>query len=320
MEENVMRIVIGVSVLLLLPVLAVAADAPPEWAYPTAPPGFQPPPDNGQPKHVAGSTRAFTQADVDNGFNPPDWFPDEHPALPALVAHGKQPVVHACDQCHLTNGLGHPESGNLAGLPADYIVEQLGQFRNGNRASSVAGRSSNMIAFAKALSDNEVKQAADYFASIKPSAWTKIEETSTVPKSFVGEGNMRFASPGGETEPLGRRIIELPQEEEAAKVRDPHSGFVGYVPVGSIKAGEALATTGAGKTIQCSVCHGADYKGIGNVPRLAGRSAIYIFRQLYDIQHGMRKGNAVALMQRVVANLNEDDMIALAAFMASRNP
>ena len=316
-----MKSLLCASALLLLPALAIAADAPPEWAYPTAPPGFRPPPDSGQPKHVAGSTRTFTQEDVDNGFNPPDWFPDEHPALPDVVAHGKQPIVHACDQCHLTNGLGHPESGNLAGLPADYIVEQLSQFRNGNRVSSVAGRSSNMIAFAKALSDEEIKQAADYFSSIKPSAWTKAEETTTVQKTFVGEGNMRFASVGSETEALGRRIIELPQEEEAAKVRDPHSGFVAYVPTGSIRAGEALATTGgSGKTIQCSVCHGADYKGIGNVPRLAGRSAIYIFRQLYDIQHGMRKGNAVALMQPVVAKLSQDDMIDLAAFMASRNP
>ena len=121
-----MKKLLCASALVLLPVIAIAADAPPEWAYPSAPPGFQPPPDNGQPKHVKGSTLTFTQADVDNGFGPPDWFPNEHPPLPNLVAHGKAPVVHACDQCHLTNGLGHPESGNLAGLPAAYIVEQIG--------------------------------------------------------------------------------------------------------------------------------------------------------------------------------------------------
>ena len=64
------------------------------------------------------------------------------------------------------------------------------------------------------------------------------------------------------------------------------------------KAGEALATTGGGgKTLQCSICHGADYKGIGNVPGLAGRSAVYIVRQLYDIQHGARKGVSVALIE-----------------------
>ena len=122
-------------------------------------------------------------------------------------------------------------------------------------------------------------------------------------------------------EPIGRRIIEVPEEEEGAKVRDTHSPFIAYVPVGSIKAGEALATTGGnGKTFQCSICHGPDYKGVGNVPSLAGHGAIYIFRQLYDIQHGTRKGDAVALMQPVVAKLSQDDMIDLAAFMASRKP
>ncbi|HYK78487.1 MAG TPA: c-type cytochrome [Micropepsaceae bacterium] len=309
------------SVLLLLPAVAVAADAPPDWAYPTAPANFQPPPDNGQPKHVAGSTKTFTEKDINDATNPPDWFPDEHPPMPQLVAHGKAPVVHACDQCHLTTGRGHPESGNLAGLPAGYIQEQIAAFRDGSRKSSVAGRSGNMIMFASALTDDDVKEAAQYFASIKPAVWTKVVETATVPKSYVGEGNMRFASEGNAKEPIGRRIIEIPENEEGAKVRDPHSPFIAYVPQGSIKAGEALVTTGGGgKTIQCTICHGADLKGLGNVPGLAGRSAIYVFRQLYDIQHGTRKGPAVALMQPVVAKLTQDDMIALAAYMASRTP
>jgi len=309
------------SVLLLLPAVAVAADAPPDWAYPTAPANFQPPPDNGQPKHVAGSTKTFTEKDINDATNPPDWFPDEHPPMPQLVAHGKAPVVHACDQCHLATGRGHPESGNLAHLPADYIVEQIQQFRIGTRKSSVARRSSNMIDFAKALTDDEVKEAAQYFANMPPAVWTKVVETNTVPKSFVGEGNMRFVAEGNAKEPIGHRIIEVPEDEEGAKLRDPHAGFIAYVPTGSIKAGETLVTTGGGgKTIQCTICHGADLRGVGNVPGLAGRSAIYIFRQLYDIQHGTRTGNAVALMQPVVAKLNQDDMIALAAYMASRTP
>lgn len=309
------------SVLLLLPAVAVAADAPPDWAYPAAPANYQPPPDNGQPKHVAGSTKTFTEKDIDDSTNPPDWFPDEHPPMPQLVAHGKAPVVHACDQCHLTSGRGHPESGNLAGLPAGYIQEQIAAFRDGSRKSSLAGRSGNMIMFASALTDDDVKEAAQYFSSIKPAVWTKVVETATVPKSYVGEGNMRFAAEGNAKEPIGRRIIEIPENEEGAKVRDPHSPFIAYVPTGSIKAGETLVTTGGGgKTIQCTICHGADLKGLGNVPGLAGRSAIYVFRQLYDIQHGTRKGTAVALMQPVVAKLTPDDMIALAAYMASRTP
>ncbi len=316
-----MKAWICASALVLLPMAGMAADAPPDWAYPVAPPDYKAPPDTGQPMHVPGSSLAFTQKDVDNSFDPPDWFPNDHAPMPQLVAHGKAPVVHACDQCHLTSGHGHPESANIAGLPVDYIVEQLGQFRSGMRKSSVARRSSNMIDFAKGLTDDEVKVAAEYFSKVPRHVWSKIVETDMVPKSYVGEGNMRFAAEGTAKEPIGHRIIEVPENEESAKLRDPHSGFVAYVPAGSIKTGEQLVATGGnGKTIQCTICHGADLKGVGNVPGLAGRSPIYIFRQLYDIQHGTRTGNAVALMEPVVAKLTQDDMIALASYMASRTP
>ena len=308
------------ALLVLIPSAVIAADALPNWAFLSRTPGIPEGPENNQPRQRPGSDKSYTQAQIDDIFNPPDWYPNEHPPMPQLVAHGKPPVVHGCAQCHLTIGRGHPESANLAGLPAGYIEEQIAEFRNGSRTSSLPANSI-MITMSKELTEDEVKPAAEYFASIKPQVWTKVVETVDVPKSFVGEGNMRFAFPGAEKEPLGRRILELPSEEIGAKSRDPHSPFIAYVPVGSIKAGEQLVTTGGGgKTIQCTICHGTDLKGIGNVPGLAGRSAIYIFRQLYDIQHGARKGNSVALMQPVVAKLTQDDMINLAAYMASRTP
>jgi cytochrome c553 len=308
------------ALLVLIPSAVIAADALPNWAFLSRTPGIPEGPENTQPRQRPGSDKSYTQAQIDDIFNPPDWYPNEHPPMPQLVAHGKPPVVHGCAQCHLTTGRGHPESANLAGLPAGYIEEQIAEFRNGSRTSSLPANSI-MITMSKELTEDEVKPAAEYFASIKPQVWTKVVETVDVPKSFVGEGNMRFAFPGAEKEPLGRRILELPSEEIGAKSRDPHSPFIAYVPVGSVKAGEQLVTTGGGgKTIQCTICHGTDLKGIVNVPGLAGRSAIYIFRQLYDIQHGARKGNSVALMQPVVAKLTQDDMINLAAYMASRTP
>ena len=96
----------------------------------------------------------------------------------------------------------------------------------------------------RTLTDDEVKEAAQYFASIKPAVWNKVVETTMVPKTYVGEGNMRFASEGNAKEPIGRRIIEVPENEEGAKVRDPHSPFIAYVPPGSIKAGEARTAVG----------------------------------------------------------------------------
>ena len=97
---------------------------------------------------------------------------------------------------------------------------------------------------------------------------------------------------GSETEPIGNRIIETPENEEATEVlRDTRSGFIAYVPPGSVKRGEALVTTGGGgKTTQCGVCHGADLSGLGPVPGIAGRSPSYMVRQLYDMQQGVRKG------------------------------
>ena len=99
------------------------------------------------------------------------------------------------------------------------------------------------------------------------------------------------------------------------------SGFVAYVPTGSVKKGEALATTGgSGKTLRCSICHGEGLKGLGNVPFLAGRSPSYLVRQLYDIKTGNRRGEWSPLMQEAVAKLTTEDMVDLAAYAASLKP
>jgi cytochrome c553 len=56
------------------------------------------------------------------------------------------------------------------------------------------------------------------------------------------------------------------------------------------------------------------------VPPLAGRSPSYTVRQLFDMQQGNRKGPWSPLMQNAVAKMTIDDMIAIAAFTASREP
>jgi cytochrome c553 len=132
---------------------------------------------------------------------------------------------------------------------------------------------------------------------------------------------MRFASAEGGSEPIDNRIIELPQDEMRAKSRDPHSGFVAHVPLGSLTKGEALVTTGgAGKTIECAICHGPTLKGLGELPGIAGRSPQYIVRQLNDMQTGQRSGVWALLMKRVVEKLSGDDMLAIAAYLATREP
>src|SRR5262249_48088456 len=122
-------------------------------------------------------------------------------------------------------------------------------------------------------------------------------------------------------EPLGNRIVETPVNGEATEVlRDPHSGFTAYVPVGSVKKGEALVTKGNGKTTACASCHGEGLKGLGPVPALAGRSPSYLMRQMFDMQNGMRKGTWTELMKPVVAKLTTGDMMNIVAYAASLAP
>ena len=311
-----MKLLLSFAAIAGLTAVAFAADNP-DWAYPVTPPPQQL--DDTVMMSVPGSSKQYTQKQVDDPFNPPDWFPDEHPPMPQIVAHGgTKPAGRACAQCHLPSGDGHPESAALAGLPTAYFRRQMEAFKTGIRSNV---RSGIMIAMAQVLTDDEVKAASEYYTKLKPTAgYNKLVETDTVPKSYVGAGGMRFASPGDEKEPIGNRIINLPNDETEAKLRDPHSGFTDYVAPGSVAKGQALAGGGNGKTVACSLGHGPDLRGNGEVPGITGRTATYIFRQLNDIQSGARNGLGVAFMKPAVANLTQDDMIALAAFLEMRNP
>jgi len=311
-----MRSLLCLLVLAFLPTGALAAD--PDWAYPVIPQGL-PRPDASKVVKVPGSDKEYNEVQVNDAFAPPDWFPGDHAPLPNVVASGAKPNVRACALCHLTTGDGHPESANVAGLNTPYIMRTLRDFAMGRRKG---GRSGVMVAISKDLTPDDARAAADYFAARKvTTGYMKVVEQAEVPKSEVGEGAMRFVAKGGGTEPIGNRIIVVPQDEEAARARNPRAGFLAYVPPGSIAKGEALATTGGGgKTVPCAICHGEGLKGLGEVPSLAGRDAIYLTRQLTDIKSGNRTGAWITLMQQVVAKLDESDIIALSAYAASRQP
>jgi cytochrome c553 len=203
----------------------------------------------------------------------------------------------------------------VAGLPVGYFTRQLTDWKSGDRKFGAV-----MAGIAKAATEAEIKDAAAYFNSVKPRQWIRVVEADTVPRSFIGPGNKRLVHPAGGTEPLGNRIIEVPENEEDVVYRDPRTGFVAYVPKGSIAKGEALVMTGGGKTMPCATCHGRNLQGSGEVPGIAGRHPNYIVRQLWDIQNGDRTGESAMLMQPVVEKLSNDDMLAIAAYVASRKP
>ncbi len=77
---------------------------------------------------------------------------------------------------------------------------------------------------------------------------------------------------------------------------------------------------GAGPAPACATCHGIDLRGVGLVPPIAGRSPTYILRQLLAFRTGARATPAGAAMTPAVADLGLDDMVAVAAYVASRGP
>jgi len=270
-------------------------------------------------QHVPGSTATFTAAQIGNLYAAVDWHPDGHSAMPEVVARGRKPDLFACGYCHLPNGEGRPENASLAGLPAEYIVRQMADFREGRRKSSEPrqGPVSYMVSLASKTNDAEVHAAAEYFSALKPKEWIRVVETKTVPKTRVA-GWMLIPTTG--REPIGERIIETAANLEQTELRNDTSGFIAYVPVGSIAKGKALVTTGGGKTVPCSICHGSDLRGINDVPSIAGRSPSYIVRQLYDIRSGTRAGTNTQLMKPTVAKLTLDDMVSIVAYTSSLHP
>jgi cytochrome c553 len=304
-----------VLVLGLLPATTSAAERP-DWAFPTTTnPAVVLPPDDGKPKQVPGSARTYTQKEIDAPMAAPDWFPNEHPVPPKVVINGNGTSVRACTSCHLANGHGHPENSRLAGLPANYLARQLAEFKNGTRKGGA-----NMITFSKAMTDDEVREATTYFAGLPVKRWTRVIETTTVPKSYF-HGTRRMPIPDGGTEAIGQRVIELPEDPVRVMWRDPTSGFVSYAPPGSIAKGQLLVATGGdGKTVACTICHGPTLRGLGEVPSIANQSPMNIARQLYLFANGDRGGAWAPLMKGVVEKLTNEDIVNISAYVASLDP
>ena len=299
--------------------LAQGSDPIPYWAYPV-PTHNWPQADPAHKARLPGSKKTFTIAQVNDRFAAPDWYPGDHPRMPPITITGRKPDVFACGYCHLPNGQGRPENASLAGQPADYIVQQVREMREGRRKSSSdkMGSINSMMAVAKASNDKEVAIAAAYFSKLKYRKWIRVVETDLVPRTDIAQRNMLVVLPG-KKEPIGKRIIEVPENLERTELRDSRSGFIAYVPRGAIARGRKLVESGAG-AFPCAACHGPSYKGNGAVPALAGRSPSGIVRQLYDFKHGSRGGPAADMMKPEVACMTADMRLDIAAYLASLTP
>ena len=263
-----------------------------------------------------------------------DWFPEDKGLLlmPDIVRRGRKishadgtwngkEGIRACGQCHLPTGAGRSENGQPAGLSRAYILQQLDDFRNGLRNSSDPKKENarRMTNFAKAMTAEEMVQTADFFAALPyppvgVDQYIKVVETDTVPVSY-GRAGMFHPVEGAGEEPIADRIIEVPADPLLNERRDGKSGFIAYVPLGSVKKGEAIAARA-----RCAMCHGAELNGSPVAPTIAGRSASYLARALYDFQTGARRGKMSVLMRTVVASLTLDDIRNVVAYAASIAP
>ena len=151
-------------------------------------------PDPSKVVKVPGSDKQYTEAQVNDAFAPPDWFPGDHAPLPSVVANGVKPAVRACALCHLTTGDGHPESASLAGLNAPYIMRALRDFASGKRKGI---RTGVMVGIAKDISPDDARAAADYFSARKQGeGYIKVVEKAEVPEDRSGRGRHALRRPG----------------------------------------------------------------------------------------------------------------------------
>ena len=324
-------ILVALPLVVTVAVRAATTAQMPDWAYaipapaPPPAPGVTPPPNPAATDTTLRTVPGSTLQVPRNRINQADWFPEDHPAMPSIVANGRvgDPNATACSLCHYPNGKGRPENASVAALPVSYFLQQLEDFRHDLRksAESRKANTARMALIAKSLTPEEMRQAAEYFGSMKWTPWVRVVETSTVPK-MVSRGGIwiPIEGEGAGKEPIGMRVIETPENAEMTEVlRNPRSGTIAYVPMGSIKKGENIVKTGAnGRTVACGECHGADLMGMGPVPGIAGRSPSYLTRQLYDMQAGARNGEWTQLMKPVVAKLTSEDLVNIVAYVSSR--
>lgn len=289
------------------------------------------PKEDGTKYTLPGSSYSFTMSEAQGRdpndpsvrFGPADWFPEDHPTMPDLVANGDSDRnITPCSLCHLPNGKGRPENAPPAGQPREYTIATLMDMKNGLRGSADKrkGNIRRMNSYAEAMTEEEINEVADYYAAMKWTPWITVKEVEEVPKLYSANG-MWLPKEGEEAgmEPIGMRVMETPENvEHAEMLRGPRTGWIAYVPVGAIEKGKNIVTTGDnGKTMACAMCHGPDLHGQGAFPGIAARSPSYIARQLYSYQTGDRDGAMAAMMKGVVANLTNEDLVNITAYLAS---
>lgn len=282
-----------------------------------------------RPRTVPGSTIYYSLIELGDWQHAPDFFPETHGPVPTAITRGPASLgeqTRACGICHRIHGGGRPENAPVFGLPVAYFLRQIDDFRSGRRRSADPRKPNvpTMAALAKAISDEEARAVAEFWATQDGGPALRVIESDRAPPVTL-RGNLFVKTSETLSEPLLDRIVEVPERLLGSiELDDPRHVHVAYVPVGAIARGRLLAESGhrvgsddSQVTLACTSCHGAFLAGQGDAPPIAGRSPSYLARQLHGFRSGARQGTMAAQMAAVVARLEARDLVDLTAYVAS---
>lgn len=216
----------------------------------------------------------------------------------------------ACASCHGVNGEGDADIGipALGGLPREYFVKQIADFRTGKRASPIKMPADAALNNSQVLRTDDPEAAADFYARwmIGVAKGLSTEDAKAAAGYYAQRG-----LPRAPTAPAAAA-----KAEDKAKPKPAPDPEV-------IALGKDLAINGDwDRNIPpCFKCHALGGVGVAPAfPPLAGQHPDYVVRQLKAWKSGARTNDPLDLMKRLSKNLTEAEMRAVALYMASLGP
>jgi cytochrome c553 len=103
-------------------------------------------------------------------------------------------------------------------------------------------------------------------------------------------------------------------------IRNLGAYYASLAPPKPTVAADALTQQGQKIALQhrCKSCHSDDYNGFRAAARLSSQREDVLLKALRDYKSGARVGSGVASMADATFDLTDDDLRALAHYMASR--
>ena len=170
----------------------------------------------------------------------------------------------------------------------------MAAFRSGERRSAWHGPNRPtdlMLATAESATEAEVAEAARYFSGLShetPGRGDRIGQ-----RAGHARGRLAVRADGGRVpRAAGPAHHRGGRRSRAPRTARRKVGIRGLRATGKhcARTRTSWRSGGDGVTLPCGSCHGADLRGAGLVPPIAGRSPTYILRQLIGFRTGARAG------------------------------